>query len=376
MAGIYIHIPLCASRCSYCDFYSTTDFSLKDELVEALCLELSQQQNYISDKCIDTIYFGGGTPSLLSEANFKRIFDTISSLYDLSSCKEITLEANPDDLTPDYISMLRCLPFNRISIGIQSLLDSELQMINRRHSAEQAIACVAACNAAGLQNVSVDLIYGYPSQSLSDFEYSIDKVLNMNVKHISAYHLTYEKGTVLYQKLQQKEISPVDEEESLKMYHLLVEKLAQKGIIQYEISNFAIPGFESKHNSSYWLGKQYLGVGPSAHSYNGENRKWNISSLKDYLNGIKTGGVISEIEQLTPADCYNDFIITSLRTIQGLNLLELKNKFGEAMYNYCLENADNYLVNKYLLIDEPFMKCTQEGFIISDRIMAELLYVD
>lgn len=376
MAGIYIHIPLCASRCSYCDFYSTTDFSLKDELVECLCLELIQQQNYISDTCIETIYFGGGTPSLLFESNFKRIFDTVSSLYDLSSCKEITLEANPDDLTPDYISMLRRFPFNRISIGIQSLIDSELILINRRHNSNQAIACVENCKQQNFTNISVDIIYGYPSQTLSDFNNSLDKFLNLGVKHISAYHLTYEKGTVLHQKLMKNEISPVDEEISLKMYEILVEKLAEKGIYQYEISNFAIPGYESKHNSSYWQGKQYLGIGPSAHSYNGENRKWNIASLKDYMKAIKEARSVSEIEWLSPTDRYNDFIITSLRTVRGANLSELENKFGQNMHDYCLKNAANHLKNKYLIVENNFLKCTQKGFLLSDGIMSDLLFVE
>lgn len=376
MAGIYIHIPLCASRCAYCDFYSTTDFSLQDELVECLCREIEQQQNYISTKKIETIYFGGGTPSLLTEANFQRLFETINANFDLSACLEITLEANPDDLTLDYISMLRRFPFNRISIGIQSLLDKELLLINRRHSAQQAIDCVANCKALGFANISVDIIYGYHSQTLEDLQCSVSKLLEMNIQHVSAYHLTYEKGTVLHQKLMRNEISTIDEELSLHMYQKLVEMLAQNGIVQYEISNFSLPGYESKHNSAYWSGKQYLGIGPSAHSFNGTSRKWNISSIKDYINGINNGLNISELEELSPTDCYNDFIMTSLRTVRGIKLSVLKSKFGQEMLDYCLKNADKYLNNKTLYIDNNNLKCSQEGFLLSDGIISDLLFVE
>lgn len=376
MAGIYIHIPFCTSRCSYCDFYSTTDFSVKDELVACICAELKQQQNYMSNNQIETIYFGGGTPSLLSEANFQQIFETIRSLYDLSACVEITLEANPDDLTEDYIAMLCCLPFNRISIGIQSFQDDELKLINRRHSAQQAIDSVRACQAAGFENISVDIIYGLPSQSLDSFSQNVSKVLEMNIKHVSAYHLTYEEGTVLHRKLLSKQICAVDDETSVAMYQKLIEMLAKIGIQQYEISNFCMPTYESKHNSSYWQSKQYLGVGPSAHSYNGETRKWNISSINDYIKGIKAGSSVAEIEQLSLADQYNDFIITSLRTVRGINLFDLKNRFGEEKYDFCIKKSYKYLNSSNLLLSDDFLKCTQEGFLISDSIISDLFYVE
>jgi len=376
LAGIYVHIPFCKIRCAYCDFYSNTDLSYKDELVKCLCKELAQEKKYIGQEKIETIYFGGGTPSLLDEKDFRLIFDTMEGHFDISSVQEITLEANPDDLSANYIGMLRRLPFNRISIGIQSLIDKELRLINRRHSAQQAIDAVAVCRVAGFENISVDLIYGYPSQTISEFTFSVEKMLAMDVTHISAYNLTYEEGTVLYQKLQRKEICAIDEETSIEMYKILVNKLETNGFLQYEISNFAREGYESKHNSSYWRGKKYLGVGPSAHSYNGSTRKWNVASLKEYIQKINANATAYELETLSDNDLYNEFIITGLRTKKGVSLYMLQEKFGGKMLDYCLENADKYIVNKCLYIDNDYLKFTTEGFILSNGIMSDLLFVE
>ncbi len=376
MAGIYIHIPFCKTRCAYCDFFSSTDFSLKDELIDAICTELKREKNYIGKEKIKTIYWGGGTPSLLSTKDHQKIFNAIYENYDISECEEITLEANPDDLSDEYIASICQLPFNRISIGIQSLVDPELKSVNRRHTAQQAIDAVKICNKNGITNISVDIIYGHHSQNINNFLFSIDNILKMNIKHISAYHLTYEKNTLLGKKLLQGKIKPIDEELSIKMYQILVEKLAEKGFIQYEISNFSQPGFESKHNSSYWQNSNYLGVGPSAHSYNGDSRKWNVSSIKDYLEGIKNDKPAYEIEKLSNTDKYNDFIITSLRTVQGASLLLLKKKFGKEKLSYCLNNAHKYLKNNILYIDNNKLKFTQKGFSISDGVMSDLLFVE
>ncbi len=374
--NLYIHIPFCKTRCAYCDFYSSTDFTLKKRLIDAICTELSAEKKYIKNEPVKTIYFGGGTPSLLTEDDFRQLFSTIEKEYDISACEEITLEANPDDLTTDYILMLRRLPFNRISIGVQSLVEDELRLINRRHSAAQAQTAVQACFEAGLTNINVDIIYGYSSQTINNFLFSVDNILNMNIKHISAYHLTYEKGTVLWQKLQRGEITPIDEELSLKMYQTLVEKLEEKGFRQYEISNFAQPGFESKHNSSYWNGSNYLGVGPSAHSFNGTTRKWNKSSISDYLQDIEAGTPAYELETLSETDQYNDFIITSLRTVKGISLAVLEEKFGKYRLSYCLDNARNYLQNNILVIENNYLRFTQKGFTVSDGVMADLLFVE
>lgn len=375
MAGIYIHIPFCKTRCSYCDFYSSTDIAVKDQLVTCLCKELQAEKQYMGDEAIETIYFGGGTPSLLDEKDFKAIFYTIHRYFDTSECLEVTLEANPDDLSLDYILMLKKFPFNRISIGIQSFINKELQLINRRHSSEQAIEAVKLCQRNGFENISIDLIYGYPSQTINNLSTSIDKMLEINPTHISAYHLSYEKGTVIEQKLARKEVQAVDEETSNEMYRLLVSKLKTHGYIQYEISNFAKPGFESKHNSSYWSGKKYLGIGPSAHSYNGASRKWNISSIKEYIKGIEENTTIYKLEVLSLHDRYNDYIITSLRTMQGASIKKIQNEFGDELLTYFMKNASNFLENKTLKIINNYVIIADEGIFLSDGIIADLVFV-
>jgi oxygen-independent coproporphyrinogen-3 oxidase len=375
LAGIYIHIPFCKSRCTYCDFYSCTDLSLREKLLQSICTELINEKSYLENETIDTLYFGGGTPSLLHEADFSAIFAALAIHYNLSNCREITLEANPDDLTEDYLAMLRRFPFNRISIGVQSMRNEELRLINRRHTAEQAIRSVARCRAAGFENISVDLIYGYPSQRIDEFIYSLDNLLKMNVKHISAYHLTYEKDTVLYQQLQRGEICEITEELSVEMYRQLVKKLAEKGFKQYEISNFAQAGYESQHNSSYWNGSKYLGVGPSAHSYNGVSRRWNMSNITAYIESVNGKSEFREIENLSESDRYNDFIITTLRTSKGASLKYLQKNFSETMLDFCLKNADKHLKNKLLKIEKNYLKFTSKGIVLSDTVLADLFLV-
>lgn len=376
MAGIYIHIPFCKSRCAYCDFFSSTQLSYKSKLVACLCKELISEKHYIGNETVETIYFGGGTPSLLEENDFKLIFDTIQATYDTSNCIEITIEVNPDDVTNDFVSMLKSFPFNRISIGIQSFINNELKLINRRHTSEQAINAVQLFQRNDYENISVDLIYGHPSQDINNLSTSIDKLLKMKIEHISAYHLTYEKGTVLHQKLINNEIQAVDEETSLEMFHLITSELTKNGFLHYEISNFAKNGFESKHNSSYWNGKKYLGIGPSAHSYNNTSRKWNVASINSYIKAIETQSPCYEIEQLSLNDKYNDYIITSLRTLQGCSLANIKTEFGEVYLKNCLLNATKHLNNNTLETDSNFLKLTKKGIFLSDGIIADLLAVD
>ncbi|MBN1462784.1 MAG: radical SAM family heme chaperone HemW [Paludibacteraceae bacterium] len=376
MAGIYIHIPFCKSRCAYCDFFSSTHLSYKSKLVACLCKELISEKHYIGNETVETIYFGGGTPSLLEENDFKLIFDTIQATYDTSNCVEITIEVNPDDVTNDFVSMLKKFPFNRISIGIQSFINNELKLINRRHTSEQAINAVQLFQRNDYENISVDLIYGYPSQDINNLSTSIDKLLKMKIQHISAYHLTYEKGTVLHQKLINNEIQAVDEETSLEMFHLITSELTKNGFLHYEISNFAKNGFESKHNSSYWNGKKYLGIGPSAHSYNNTSRKWNVASITSYIKAIETQSPCYEIEQLSLNDKYNDYIITSLRTLQGCSLTNIKTEFGEIYLKNCLLNITKHLNNNTLQIDSDSLKLTPKGIFLSDGIIADLLAVD
>lgn len=376
MAGIYIHIPFCKTRCSYCDFYSSTQEEWMDRYVNAVCRELIHRKNELPDATIETIYFGGGTPSQLALSDFEQIFDTIHTHYRVIPNAEITLEANPDDLSIEYIGGLARLPFNRISIGIQSFIDRELQMLNRRHSAQQAIDAVNACNRLGFNNISIDLMYGLPGQTLADWEYNLDQAFNLPVQHISAYHLTYEKGTKLFFLLQSNKIKETDENLSLAMFALLRIKVKEHQFIPYEISNFSREGYISRHNSSYWKGIPYLGIGASAHSYDGKNRAWNPLDLKHYIKEAESGNFNPETEASTPQSRYNDLIITSLRTSWGLNLIELKARFGDEFLNFCLKEAQTFLEKGWLIHTGDQLIISESGLFMSDAIMSELLSVD
>lgn len=376
MAGIYIHIPFCKTRCIYCDFYSTTQTQLKAAYVNALCKELSARKNYANNEKIDTIYFGGGTPSLLDFTDFEKIFNTIDTHYGLSTVREITLEANPDDLNREYISCLSKLPFNRLSMGIQTFDDDKLKLLNRRHSAQQAINAFYAAREAGFDNISIDLIYGLPGQTQQDWEKDIQQAIELNPEHFSAYHLTYEEDTPLYSMRSKKQVQEVAEESSIAFFETLIRRMNAAGFVHYEISNFCKPGYQSQHNSAYWNDSLYLGCGPSAHSYNGENRQWNISSLTKYIEGIETGKQIYEIEILDKKTRYNDFIITSLRTKEGISLNKLENTYGDKYKSDCLRFADTHIKNGELEIKDNYLRLTPTGIFISDGIMSDLLRLE
>lgn len=376
MAGIYIHIPFCKTRCIYCDFYSTTQSELKDRYINALCRELELRKEYLNGEDIETIYFGGGTPSQLSRSDFEKVFDTIYKVYGTQHCNEITLEANPDDLHPGYLHDLSQLPFNRISIGIQTFNERILKLLNRRHSAVQAINAVEECRKAGFKNISIDLMYGLPGETKESWKEDLQKAISLHVEHISAYHLIYEEGTRLYDMLQKHKVVEVDEDSSVTFFAMMIEALTKAGYVHYEISNFCRPGMLSQHNSSYWTGKKYLGCGPSAHSYNGIERQWNISSLKEYMQSIEQRVIPAEIEELDLHTRYNDFIITSLRTMWGLPLSRLKKEFGEELYAYCLKNAKKHLDNNKLTEKSNTLLLTKSGIFISDGIMSDLLWVE
>lgn len=376
MAGIYLHVPFCKTRCNYCDFYSTTRDEVRERYIRALCRELELRNNYLENEPVETIYFGGGTPSQLSHSDFEKIFTTLNKEYDIQNCGEITIEANPDDLTPEYINKLTTLPFNRISIGMQTFNDKLLRLLNRRHTANQAIRAVEECRKAGFRNISIDLMYGLPGETLKDWVADLETAISLNPEHISAYHLIYEEGTPLYKMLQKQQITEVNEELSVSFFSLMIERLTQAGYQHYEISNFCKPDMYSRHNSSYWTGKKYLGCGPSAHSFNGESRQWNVSSLEQYLEGIECGVPCFEVEPLDTVTRYNDFVITSLRTMWGLPLAHLKEEFGEELLQYCLGNAKNYLESGKLEIKDNTLFLTKEGIFISDGIMSDLLWVE
>lgn len=375
MASIYIHVPFCKSRCIYCDFYSTTNTQSISRYIQSVCRELEIRKDYLKGEPVETIYFGGGTPSQLSVNDFSLILSTIESVYGTEHCKEVTLEANPDDLTPQYLEALSVLPFNRISMGIQTFNDDMLRLLKRRHSAQQAIQAVHQCRQAGFNNISIDLIYGLPGETLWEWNADLDTAINLGVEHMSAYHLIYEEDTPLYEMLQRKSVNETDEESSNSQFSVLIKKLTEAGYEQYEISNFSLPGKQSKHNSSYWNGTIYLGCGPSAHSFNGENRSWNVSSLSSYIIGIEEGLPVSETEILDKNTRYNDFIITSLRTSKGLSLDLLEKNFGNKYLEYCLLMANKHLNSRALEVTNGFLKLTRQGIFISDGIMSDILKV-
>lgn len=376
MAGIYLHIPFCKTRCIYCDFYSTTHNELRTSYVKALCHELEMRKEYLKGEPIETIYFGGGTPSQLEEDNFQLIFNTIRTHYDIGNCKEITLEANPDDLSNDYLQILASFPFNRISMGIQTFNESTLKLLKRRHSASQAIEAVKRSREAGFKNISIDLIYGLPGETAGQWEHDLQQAIDLQPEHISAYHLTYEEGTPIYIMLQQHQVQEVDEESSVNFFSILMDRLKTAGYEHYEISNFCQPGKYSRHNTSYWKGIPYLGCGPSAHSFNGHTREWNVASINDYIKGIEKEARRFETEVRDKATAYNELVITSIRTMWGIPLDKLEQEYGPEFLNYCRKMAAPYVKSGKLSERDNTLRLTREGIFISDSIMRDLLFVE
>lgn len=375
MAGIYIHIPFCKTRCIYCDFYSTTRSELKERYVRALCRELQMRREYLRGEAVETVYFGGGTPSQLAEEDFRQIFQALQEVYGLEHCREITLEANPDDLTEAYTVMLRRLPFNRISMGIQTFDDAMLKLLNRRHNAVQAIEAVDRCRRAGFDNISIDLIYGLPDETDERWRRDLQQAVALGVEHISAYHLTYEEGTRLYQLLQAHSICEVDEDSSLRFFSTLIDTLTAAGYEHYEISNFCRPRRHSRHNTSYWQGIPYLGCGPSAHSFDRRTREWNVASLEKYMCAIEAGGREYETECLDDVTRYNEYVMTALRTKRGIAAEDLKRTFGTELWQYCRDMARPYIDSGKLRVEDNRLCLTREGIFVSDGIISSLMYI-
>lgn len=375
MAGIYIHIPFCKQRCKYCAFYSTTLHNLQDRYTNALCLELGMRKNYIKEG-IDTIYFGGGTPSVLKKEQLQKIINTIEENFEVSPQAERTIEANPDDLTHEYLEALHSLSFNRISMGVQSFNDKQLQRLGRRHTAQKVREAVDNARNVGFENISIDLIFALPASTSQEWLYDLDQAISLHPTHISAYNLTYEEGTPLYNLLKKGEITPLSEEENIEQFEMLIEKLSQAGYVHYEISNFAFPGKESKHNSSYWHDIPYLGCGAAAHSYNRTSRQWNISDIKKYIEAIEEGSMECEIEELSENDRYNDALLTRLRTADGLPLEWLRENFDNKYLKYLQENATSHIKNGTLEEKGNCIALTKKGIFISDAIIRDLIYIE
>lgn len=375
MAGLYIHIPFCKQRCTYCDFHTIIAPKQMPDLVESLMREMHLRKDYLKNERIETIYFGGGTPSLLTPTMFQQIFSTIYELFSVDENAEITFEANPDDINPDYLKDSSALPFNRISMGIQSFDDVDLKAVNRRHTASQAIEAVKNAQHAGYNNISIDLIYGLPNQTLTSWQKQIEQALSLNVQHISVYGLTFEKGTKLWRQRENAELEAIDDDTMNDMYDLLLKTMDENGFEAYEISNFAKPGFRSRHNSAYWKLNPYLGIGPSAHSYDGDSRQWNVSSNTKYIRAIRDNKEYFEREILKINENYNDYVMISLRTREGADLDFIENTYGVSYLNNCLQSADKYILNEMLIVDGNYLKFSKKGIQLSNIVISDLMQV-
>ena len=376
MAGIYLHIPFCRKRCHYCDFFKSTDLSQKARLLEGLKKELESRSLELTSEEINTIYLGGGTPSVLLVDELKSLLDTIFLNYRVSSEAEITMEANPDDLSQAVLSFIREIGFNRLSMGIQSFSEQDLKLMNRRHGVMQAIQSVKWAKTAGFRNISIDLIYGLPNQTLEEWERNVQVAVQLDVQHVSAYNLTYHEGTVFYDQLKKGILKELPDELSLQQFEILIRTLKDAGFEHYEISNFCKPGFYSKHNSSYWKNQKYLGVGPSAHSFDLVSRRWNVSSIGAYLDGIENSKPYSESEILTEQDRYNDYIITGLRTIWGVSEELIKSEFSAAYLDHFQKVNEKYLQSGKVITTSEKVSLSPEGLFISDQIMADFMVVE
>lgn len=375
MAGIYIHIPFCKQRCNYCAFYSSTLYNIKEEYTNAVCQELRMRKEYTGNDTIATIYFGGGTPSTLSAEQLHKICDTIYSTYNIAETPEVTIECNPDDLTPQFLEQLRRLPFNRISMGVQSFNDTQLKRLGRRHTAEGARQAVANARAAGYSNISIDLMFALPGSTAEDWQHDLESAIKLKPDHLSAYNLMYEEGTPLYRALQRGDFEELSEDENVTQFRMLITAMKNAGYRHYEISNFALPGRESRHNSSYWNDTPYIGCGAAAHSYNGTSREWNIADIKAYVEGINSGKRNFEIEHLTEEEHYNDTILTRLRTAEGLPLKWMKEKFSKKLNTYMLRAAEKEVALGNLKEEDGNLSLTPKGIFISDAVIRELIYV-
>lgn len=383
MAGIYIHIPFCKQACFYCDFHFSTSLKKKDELIEALIKELELRKDELKKETIETIYIGGGTPSLLTNHALESILNAVYKHYNVVNKPEITLEANPDDLSKNRIIELSKSRINRLSIGIQSFFEDDLKSMNRAHNAAEAKSCLKEATRY-FDNITIDLIYGIPNMSLEKWNENLQIAFNFGVNHISSYVLTVEPKTALYTFIETKKYPPIDEALALQHFNHLIEKTKAQGFIQYEISSFGKPNYFSKHNTSYWQGKMYLGIGPSAHSFNNPQRSWNVSNNTTYIKSIQNNNLPSTIEHLSIIDQYNEYVMIGLRTIWGVSLHNIKTTFGQAQYEYLKKTSKKYIIEGLLSISIHFdahnnrietLKTTQKGKFLLDGIVSELFMI-
>ena len=375
MSGIYIHIPFCKQACHYCDFHFSTNLKKKDEMVLALAKEIEMRKSEFQDEIVETIYFGGGTPSILQIADLKFLIDAVYKNYKVVENPEITVEANPDDLTENRIIELSNNKVNRLSIGIQSFFEDDLQLMNRAHNVEEAKKCLEIATHY-FDNISIDLIYGVPEMSNEKWLQNIETALSFGVPHISSYALTVEPKTALHSFIQKGIIPQPDDEVAQEHFQILVDKLSENGFIHYELSNFGKENYFSKNNSSYWLGKKYIGIGPSAHSYDGKNRGWNVSNNSLYIKSIQENKLPIEIETLTKTDRYNEYIMTGLRTIWGVSLERIEQEFGKTYLDYLNQQASKFIEDHLLFVDDNILRTTKKGKFLSDGIASDLFLLN
>jgi oxygen-independent coproporphyrinogen-3 oxidase len=382
MSGIYIHIPFCKSRCIYCGFYSTTGLDLRQQYVDAVCkeMDLHKRDGSFCVNQIKTIYLGGGTPSQLAGNQLRQLFQYINKVYG-QGAEEVTIECNPDDITSGYATMLSQFPINRVSMGVQTFDDQRLRFLHRRHTAEQVPKAVERLRDAGIRNISIDLMYGFPDETLDDWRRDIEAALTLDVEHISAYCLMIEEGTVLYEQMENEKLGMRNGNEEMRndkaeelerqMYEMLIDRLTAAGYEHYEISNFAKPGYRSRHNSSYWHDIPYLGLGAAAHSYDGKSRSWNVADIREYIAAIERGERPAEWETTDEDTHYNDRITVALRTSDGLDL----NTLSERHRQYCLKEAKRFIDDGLLRQEGSRLVLTRKGLFVSDMVMAELMLV-
>ncbi|WP_431110658.1 radical SAM family heme chaperone HemW [Winogradskyella poriferorum] len=375
MAGIYIHIPFCKQACHYCDFHFSTSLKKKDELVNALVKEIQIRKDEFKNVEVQTIYFGGGTPSLLTNDELQLLIETVYENYKVTANPEITLEANPDDLSKIRILELSKSSVNRLSIGIQSFFESDLKLMNRAHNAEEAKECLSVAT-RHFDNISIDLIYGIPGASNEQWLLNIETALSYNIPHISSYALTVEPKTALASFVKKGIIDDVDDEQAHEQFHLLKDKLEASGFVHYELSNFSKEGYFSRNNTAYWQGKPYIGIGPSAHSFNGKQRGWNVRNNTKYIKAIQQNKLPIEVETLTTTDRYNEYIMTGLRTIWGVSIDKVEEDFGKIYKDYLKEQSETFINQQLLYIDDKHIRVTKKGQFLSDGIASELFKIN
>lgn len=366
MAGIYIHIPFCNSKCAYCGFYSIPSQKRKAEFLEALKQEMVSRKDYLHGEAVETIYFGGGTPSILKVEEIENLLGLIQEYYSAEASAEITLEANPDTLSMEYLQGLRAIGINRLSIGIQSFFDDDLRYLSRRHDAGHARQCIQLAKDAGFDNISIDLIYGLPTSNADQWSRNLDLFFELEIPHLSAYALTLEPNSILTKQIEMGKTLPVNEEDAVRDYEVLCRRAAENGYLHYEISNFCKPGKHSRHNSSYWFGIPYAGFGPSAHSFDGTSRQWNVASLERYGE--------SEREALSPEQIYDEYVMLRLRTLWGIDLKYMKREMGERFSDYCERQAEPLIAEGRLSRTREFLYLNDEQMLFADGVAEALFY--